>query len=1104
MRALFFVLAASLFGTLSADVTFTGKYADLTFDDAGALASIREKGGRELVGERCPFMDVTLKDGRIYPSTATARNADGALVFRFAPLEGECVLTLIPFDGGWTLQTVSFTVPDAKTLTIAHVKPGCKKWYGDMACLVSDECSGVALRAYDPLLRTACDDIPNTSPHSLYDAPDKAFYPTPEEVVSGLMIRADAPDSFVGKKCGLCAGPREALKPMLKAMTLVAGVPHSKAGGAWAQECEANRGSYLFTTLMDVGSIGDWIEMAELGGFTTVHPYAWWVLYGTYAINPEMFPNGLKDLKAVADKFHAAGLRVDVHHLSHCIQYLDPIFMPEFTVEPGDVIMRRTYTLARPFAPGDTELYINEEPWDGHTVIMKSHANGNALLIGKEIVQYHDMSWKKPYCFSKISRGAFGTQYHGAIPIKVSACSYPVGTKVYYFQQRYGSFYPKPGSKLMQRVSDRIGRVFNACKGDGVYFDGAEGMMTVNGTEVGRETTFRQFRQKDGEIVCESACLYPYSWWYRSRIGPWDHAEWGAKRFVDEHIKCLDEYAVKANLLKVNLGWWSPMMGCHMARQHFSDEMEYNGCKGAAIDAADGFQLPDPSNSVNRKPVHFHTEQQLAIFGKWERARLAKAFSDETLAKIRVPGDEFRLAQDAAGLWRVAPQQVTCHRVADANRAQWTADEPETRKAEIRVEALYGGNGYTAADSESILAPSDVKTLEVESAKGVKTAVAAGADAEKGALLAIDAENANPFANGAWARVGKHYPIPFIAVTNAVGLWVKGDRSGALLNVQIEQSILCYHGYSEHYIRLDFNGWRYFALQLRERDAYDYFHQKWPYAHYRINTATEVYRTEIMGRTVERVNLYLNDIPAGGKAHVEVTDVRSIGRHAVEITDAVVTLNGRDIPVPFTLKSTQVAEFADGVWTLIGDNGSPIAKAKAAPAPGLKKGANQLAWRAQAKGDYPRVEVTLISVGQGEPAFKPGATASEHLKYEAEYPLIHAPSKGMNAAHTVKVRPGETARLEIRLLGPISHPAVTIDGETWTFPVDLADNDCLRCYDGRNWDVRRIVPRQRLVVAKGALAKEMPFLKGKAEVCFSSDADAGARARVSLAKRYVK
>ena len=1096
-------LAVALAAASALGADFTNEHVSLTFGGRGSLASIRENAtGRELIGEACPFMDVTLEDGRVFPSTSMRRGDDGRLVFGFAPLKGEAEIRLVPFDGGWTVETLRFDVSGVVTWTAAHVKPACAKWYGDMACLVSDERSGVALRAYDPLLRTACDEIPNRAPHSLYDAPDLAFYPTPEQEASGLMIRADAPDAFTGRRFGLCAGPRHGLRDMLKAMTLVAGVPHSRAGGAWAQDAEVNRGSYVFTTCMDVASVDDWIEIAELGGFTTVHPYNWWVHYGLYEFNREMFPKGIDDLAAAARKFHAAGLRFDLHHLSHCIQYIEPCFLPEVTVDPDDLVERCTYTLARPFAPGDTTMYVEEKPWDGHTVILKSHANGNVLLVGRELVQYHEMSFDEPYRFSKISRGKLVTQYYGALPVKVSAETFPAGTKVKYLQQRYGSFYPKPGSKLMERVSERIGTVFNACEADGVYFDGAEGMMTIYGTEKGRETTFRKFRQKDDEIVCESACLYPYSWWYRSRIGPWDHAEWGAKRFVDEHIRCLDEYAVRANLLRVNLGWWGPMMGCHMARQHFSDEMEYNGCKGAAIDAADGFQLPDPFASVNAMPVHFHTEDQLAIFGRWERARLARAFDDEMVARLKVPGDEFRLRQDASGLWRVHPQQVSAHAVPAEQYASWCVHADGGRAVELRVEALYNGNGYNAADSYSILSPDDAPRLEGECRPGVSLNVGAGADPERGKTLVLDAANANSFSDGAWARAGRRTPVPYIAVTNAVGLWVKGDGSGALLNVQLEQAVACYHGYSEHYVRLDFEGWRYFALQLRERDAYDYFNHKWPYSHHRLNTATEVYRTEIMGQTVERVNLWLNDIPAHGRVHVEVTDVRAVGRHETETRDAVVNLNGRDVPVPFAMKSTQVAELVDGFWTLIGDDGRPIARRPGPRDLITRDGPNYISWKGHANGEYPRAEVTLISVGEGVPAFREGAVKSRQMKFEPERPLVYCPSAGLDAAQTIRTRPGETAALELRIVGAVDRPVVTVGGVEHAFDAKLGTNDVLRCANGVDWRVTRVAKGSRAVVASGRLERPIAPFCGAVEVKVSSADDARADARVSLAKRY--
>ena len=1086
-----------------ADVSLKGDLAELTFGDDGVLRSIRETGsGRELVGEACPFMDVETADGKSHPATSLVREGD-VFRFGFAPLAGEAGIRFVPFKGGWTIETVRFDVKDVKTWTIAHVKPGCKRWYGDMACLVSDERSGVALRAYDPLLRTACDEIPNRDPHSLYDAPDLAFFPTPEQVASGLMIRADAPDSFVGRRCGLCAGPRARLRDMLKAMTLVAGVPWSKAGGAWSLDAECNRGSYLFTTLMNSGSAPDWVEMLELGGFTGAHPYAWWVNYGLYDFNREILPNGLADLKENCRIFKDAGYRVDLHHLSHCIQYIEPCFMPEVTVDPDDLVERCFYTLAKPFAPGDTVMYVNEKPWDGHTVIMKSHANGNALIIGREVIQYHAMSYEKPYCFSEISRGKFKTQYYGDLPIKVSSETFPAGTKVRYMQQRYGSFYPKPGSKLMEQVSSRIAEVFNACGANGVYFDGAEGMMTIYGTEKGRETTFRKFAQDESGIICESACLYPYSWWYRSRIGPWDHAEWGVKRFIDEHIRCLDEYATKANLLRVNLGWWGPMMGCEMARQHFSDEMEYNGCKGAAIDAADGFQLPDPFGSINTNSVHFHSEDQLAIFGWWERARMARALTDDVMEKIRTPGAEFRLRQDGTGLWRVAPQQVTAHAVKDAPYAAWTVDEPEARPAELRVEALYAGKDYRGEGSKSILAPADAPVLETKTAPGVTLDVSQAKDAEKGETLVLEATNANGFRDGAWARAGKRYPVPYLGVDLALGLWVKGDGSGALLNVQLEQAVTCYHGYSEHYIRLDFTGWRYFTLQLRERDAYDFYNHKWPYSHYRINTATEVYRTEIMGQTIEYVNLYLNDVPAGGRTRVEVTDVRSVGRCETTLRNGVITLNGEDFAVPFEMKSTDVAELTDGVWTLIDDAGVPVARRPAAKMPRVRKGANALAWRAEATVGFPRVEVTVLSVGDGEPAFKPGATASPHLAVEAERPLVHRPNAGLVARKTVRTRPGETAALELRILGPAKNPVVTVGGTDYAFPVTLeSPKDILRCKDGKSWSVTRVDGITRPVVAKGELAQAIPPVTGSVEVSLACEDEANAAARLSILKRY--
>ena len=253
------------------------------------------------------------------------------------------------------------------------------------------------------------------------------------------------------------------------------------------------------------------------------------------------------------------------------------------------------------------------------------------------------------------------------------------------------------------------------------------------------------------------------------------------------------------------------------------------------------------------------------------------------------------------------------------------------------------------------------------------------------------------------------------------------------------------------------------------------------------------------------MNLYLNDIPVGGKTRVEVTDIRSIGRRETTFKGGVVTLNGEGFAVPFEMKSTDVAELADGVWTLLNDAGVPIARKPAARLPRVKKGANALSWHAESTVGYPRVEVTVLSVGNGEPAFKDGATASQHLSVEAERPIVHRPSAGLVARQTVRMRPGETAALELRILGPAVSPEVTINGVKHVFPVTLATkNEVLRCKDGQNWAVTRVDGIHRPILATGSLSRAIAPVTGSVELSLSTADEAHASARMSVLKRYVR
>ena len=71
---------------------------------------------------------------------------------------------------------------------------------------------------------------------------------------------------------------------------------------------EETRGSYLFADLA-AKDTDAWIELARRGGFANIHLHGWWSTLGHYEPRGAYFPNGLRDMKRVAARIRAAGLK---------------------------------------------------------------------------------------------------------------------------------------------------------------------------------------------------------------------------------------------------------------------------------------------------------------------------------------------------------------------------------------------------------------------------------------------------------------------------------------------------------------------------------------------------------------------------------------------------------------------------------------------------------------------------------------------------------------------------------------------------------------------------------------------------------------------------
>lgn len=1093
-------VALSVFSA-SAAVTFENEFVRWEIGDDACVSSIVEKStGRELVAEKTPFAAFVRPDGTLAAATACSGDAE-ALRFSFVG-GAEATLKVSAFPGGWTFETADCRLGDAVSFWFARLKPACAEYFGTFANAVSDERTAVFVRGYDAKTEMYC-----AGPKDGFPGWGAAGLPNGKGILCAGALRKFG---FDGHRAGLAVASRDRILGVMKEMTKVSGAPWTVAGGAWAQESELCRGSYLFATSMDYPSVDDWIAVAERGGFDMMHFHVWWKLYGSYEIDRECFPRGLDDIKAAADKVRKAGIRVGTHTLSACIEWGSKCLTP---VCDTNLISLCTYTLAKPFAPGDTELVVNEPFWSGQSTVFAGSmgvvkSNGNTFRIGRELVQYWSAD-SASRTFKGIKRGEFKCT-RGTYPVTVGG-TYPAGTKVHYLRSCYSSFYPDPDSPLMDETVAKINAVYNSCDMEEIYFDGSEGMGERYAVDRMRERVFRSLKKGKDGIINEASCRNPYHWWFRSRLWPWDHNWYGAKALQDLHVRTTLRQAVKEDFLSANTGWWAPLVAGELQRGHFLDEMEYFMCKNTAHDVSMAIQ----GTYVTNGPLSLNVQNQLTVLGWWERARMARAFREGLQDKMKPEGSEWRLRQDEGGRWGLASVDSRVHRAGMPEYRAWNVGFDAPHKAEIRVEALYGA-GKEAEGYEPILTPGTA--MKVESAEGVSAKVSQAVDAGRGKTVVFTAGNSGKEANGAWAFASAHHPYPNLVKTSgAFGCWVKGDGSGATLAFRLILHRFNWGGICEHYVKLDFKGWRYVKFLLRERDAEAFARLKWD-----ISDNWEACRRVYNGPwwssdpSVEWVKIGLNEVPPGGSASVEVSAVRQLEVTKPVLKKGAVTVNGSRLALPFDMNAGDYAELADGAWTLFNEAGDPKRRVPSSDEISLSAGSNAVAF--EAPDVSARAEVTVFGIGEAKDAF--GAVAGKHrrwLAYEALMPAFFAPSAGFDQQVTVAPRPGESARLEVEIWGPVDTPSLTVDGRTWTFPVKLAKSEHIICRNGTDWRAERVIPGKteedsgvwykvapsdREKIAEGRLPQPLPVVEKPLAVRFGAKDRDKCSARFELVKRY--
>jgi len=247
-------------------------------------------------------------------------------------------------------------------------------------------------------------------------------------------------------------------------------------------------------------------------------------------------------------------------------------------------------------------------------------------------------------------------------------------------------------------------------------------------------------------------------------------------------------------------------------------------------------------------------------------------------------------------------------------------------------------------------------------AKGVTATLVPDAGTLKDGLSGgcLTVSNALPGRVATWAGFGKTFTPPLnLGSEQALGVWVHGDGQGAVLNFQLRSPSHVVAGLGEHYVVVDFKGWRYF--ELIESDAGMYSTYKWPYGN-----IYSIYSHRVDYKQIQEIKLWVNNLPPQGTSTLYLSQVRALPLQKATIRNPRVMIDGCTLSIPAEMESGCYLEFhSDQRCTVFKPDGNILKEiAVAGKVPVLKSGENRLTFTCDSDTDVcPRVKITVFSSG---------------------------------------------------------------------------------------------------------------------------------------------
>lgn len=707
---------------------------------------------------------------------------------------------------------------------------------------------------------------------------------------------------------------REAMKHVVNSY-LPGEMPINRAGGPYAMDHPKNYGSYIIASEpISEQQVDEWVTHLARFGINQVDFHQGGAFrQGDFHFDETAYPNGVSDFRKMSEAFGKHGIMTGLHTYSTLVAHRSKYVTP---IPSKDLEVMRTFTLASDLDMKEQVVWVEESTEDVSEITGFLVRNSKIIRIDDELIIFGNPSRSASYGFTSCKRGAFGT--------KVS--EHKKGASVEQLSQIFGCLIPKKGSELFFEIARETARAYNEGGFSMIYLDGLEGFYHLSPDDNEFSWYYEALFVNELLKYTKTPPLLEYSafstnlWYGRSRMGAWDAAHRGYKQFFDKHIESNRQSADRL-YLPGQIGWMElcPSRGDNVDnfQYHvfFQEDVEYLGAKILAYNY--GLSYLDAKINDTLPFVYRNGE----ILKNYDSLRRSCKFEDNVLQRLRDPKANF-LLRKSGNNWSLteAKYEHVLLRTDDSRRFSYHNSYSEQTPM-IRIEHRHQSVAYDS--------PESIELLPFDEMQPVKR------------LTTYDFE----------------YPID-LSNHLGMGIWVYGDGGGQCINIRLESPAHLVSGFTDHFIDVDFKGWRYFTLAEADNGMYVENANNYPMAEF---------REAVHFNCISKVSLNI----VGDTTNLRFRTLRALPLEESYLIDPTLEVAGQKITFRGKIKTGHFMEYTPGgravVYDAVGNELSEMQPDM--PSLILSKGDNDLLFSGVNEQGKPAAVRVTLRTNENQPLF---------------------------------------------------------------------------------------------------------------------------------------